>query len=133
MSADFSLETLFVVWLGAFLGAFAAGGAGFAFALAASAIWLHVLDPLHTTAMVVASGTLLHGILIWPIRRSIEIARLWPLVVGAAFGIPAGVALLSHTRPDVIRTAIGVFLGGYGLYPLSAPPLPDFRGRGRAG
>ncbi|MEA2833705.1 MAG: uncharacterized protein QOG66_1907 [Methylobacteriaceae bacterium] len=61
MVAGFSFETLIVVWLGAFVGAFAAGGAGFAFALAASAIWLHVLDPLHTTAMVVASGTLLHG------------------------------------------------------------------------
>jgi uncharacterized membrane protein YfcA len=34
MIAAFSLETLVVVWLGAFLGAFAAGGAGFAFALA---------------------------------------------------------------------------------------------------
>jgi uncharacterized membrane protein YfcA len=131
MSADFSLATLVVVWIGAFLGAFAAGGAGFAFALAASAVWLHVLDPLHTTAMVVASGTLLHGILIWPIRRSIEVARLWPFVAGAAFGIPAGVALLSHTPPDIIRTAIGVFLIGYGVYALSAPQLPYFGGGGR--
>jgi uncharacterized membrane protein YfcA len=129
MIAAFSLETLGIVWIGAFLGAFAAGGAGFAFALAASAIWLHVLDPLHTTAMVVASGTLLHGILIWPIRRSIEIARLWPFIAGAAFGIPAGVALLSQTRPDIIRTAIGLFLVAYGVYALTAPQLPYF-GRG---
>jgi uncharacterized protein len=130
--AGFPLETLVAVWLGAFLGAFAAGGAGFAFALAASAIWLHVLDPLHTTAMVVASGTLLHGILIWPIRRSIEMARLWPFVAGAAFGIPAGVALLSHTRPDIIRAAIGLFLVAYGLYALIAPQLPYFGRGGRA-
>jgi uncharacterized membrane protein YfcA len=132
MVAGFSLETLLVVWAGAFVGAFAAGGAGFAFALAASAIWLHVLDPLHTTAMVVASGTLLHGILIWPIRRSIEIARLWPFVAGATFGIPAGVALLSHTRPDIIRAAIGAFLVAYGLYALAAPQLPYFGRGGRA-
>jgi uncharacterized membrane protein YfcA len=132
MIAAFSLETLVVVWIGAFLGAFAAGGAGFAFALAASAIWLHVLDPLHTTAIVVASGTLLHGVLIWPIRRSIEIARLWPFVAGAAFGIPAGVALLSHTRPDIIRAAIGVFLVAYGVYALTAPQLPYFGRGGRA-
>jgi hypothetical protein len=78
MVADIPLQNLVVFWVGAFLRAFAAGGAGFAFALAASAVWLHVLDPLHTTVMVVASGTLLHGILIWPIRRSIEMARLWP-------------------------------------------------------
>jgi uncharacterized membrane protein YfcA len=132
MIPAFSLEALVIVWIGAFFGAFAAGGAGFAFALAASAIWLHVLDPLHTTAMVVASGTLLHGILIWPIRRSIEIARLWPFVAGAAFGIPAGVALLSHTRPDIIRAAIGVFLVAYGVYALTAPQLPYFGRGGRA-
>jgi uncharacterized protein len=132
MVAGLPLETLIAVWLGAFLGAFAAGGAGFAFALAASAIWLHVLDPLHTTAMVVASGTLLHGILIWPIRRSIQIARLWPFVAGAAFGIPAGVALLSHTRADIIRAAIGLFLVAYGLYALIAPQIPYFGRGGRA-
>jgi uncharacterized membrane protein YfcA len=132
MIANFSLQALIIVWIGAFVGAFAAGGAGFAFALAASAVWLHVLDPLHTTAMVVASGTLLHGILIWPIRRSIEIARLWPFVVGAAFGIPLGVALLSHTRPNIIRPGIGVFLVAYGIYALAAPQLPYFGRGGRA-
>jgi uncharacterized membrane protein YfcA len=132
MIAGYSFETLIVVWIGAFVGAFAAGGAGFAFALAASAIWLHVLDPLHTTAMVVASGTLLHGILIWPIRRSIEVARLWPFVAGAAFGIPVGIALLSHTRADIIRAAIGLFLVAYGLYALIAPQLPYFGRGGRA-
>ncbi len=132
MIAGLSLANLGIVWLGAFLGAFAAGGAGFAFALAASAIWLHVLDPLHTTAMVVASGTLLHGILIWPIRRSIEIARLWPFIAGGAFGIPLGVLLLSHTRADIVRAAIGVFLVAYGLYALTAPQLPYFGRGGRA-
>ena len=132
MVADIPLQNLVVFWVGAFLGAFAAGGAGFAFALAASAVWLHVLDPLHTTAMVVASGTLLHGILIWPIRRSIEMARLWPFIAGAAFGIPLGVALLSHTRPDITRTAIGGFLVAYGLYALTAPQLPYFGRGGRA-
>jgi uncharacterized membrane protein YfcA len=132
MIAGLSLANLCILWIGTFLGAFAAGGAGFAFALAASAVWLHVLDPLHTTAMVVASGTLLHGTLIWPIRRSIEMARLWPFIAGAAFGIPVGVALLSHTRPDLIRTAIGVFLVAYGLYALTAPQLPYFGRGGRA-
>jgi uncharacterized membrane protein YfcA len=132
MIANFSLQALIIVWIGAFVGAFAAGGAGFAFALAASAVWLHVLDPLHTTAMVVASGTLLHGLLIWPIRRSIEIARLWPFVAGAAFGIPVGVALLSHTRADIVRAGIGGFLVAYGVYALAAPQLPYFGRGGRA-
>ena len=58
--AALSMQTLSIVWAGAFLGALAAGGAGFAFALVASSIWLHGLEPLQTTALVVACGTLLH-------------------------------------------------------------------------
>ncbi|GAC1335494.1 MAG: hypothetical protein NVSMB26_20170 [Beijerinckiaceae bacterium] len=132
MIAGFSLATLTIVWAGAFLGAFAAGGAGFAFALAASSIWLHVLDPLHTTAMVVASGTMLHFVLIWPIRKSIDFARLAPFLIGASFGIPIGLLLLAHSRPDVIRAGIGVFLVAYGLYALLAPRLPYFGRADRA-
>src|SRR3954470_15487903 len=64
-------------------------------------------------------GHAVHGLLIWPIRRSIDIARLWPFMAGAAFAIPAGVALLSHTRPEIIRSAIGGFLVAYGLYALA--------------
>ena len=44
-----TLHLLGFVWLGAFLGAFAVGTAGFAFALAATALWLHVLEKKGTT------------------------------------------------------------------------------------
>jgi uncharacterized protein len=132
MVADIPLQNLVVFWVGAFLGAFAAGGTGFAFALAVSAGWLHVLDPLHTTAMVVASGTLLHGILIWPIRRSIEMARLWRFIAGAAIRHSAGrraavaYACRHHSHRDRRLP------GGYGLYALTAPQLPYFGRGGRA-
>jgi hypothetical protein len=63
--AGITLQVLAFVWLGAFLGALAIGAADFAFALAASALWLHVLDPLRATFLVAACGTLLHVGLIW--------------------------------------------------------------------
>src|ERR1051325_9997381 len=88
--AALSMQTLSIVWAGAFLGALAAGGAGCAFALVASSIWLHGLEPLQTTALVVACGSLLHVTLVWPIRESIEPSRLYPFIIGAVVAVPAG-------------------------------------------
>ena len=132
MTAALTLQTLGVVWLGAFLGAVAAGGAGVAFALTASAVWLHALEPVHTTMLVVACGTLLHVTLVWPVRRSIEPARLLPFAVGGLIGIPIGVALLTHVDTRGLKGALGLFLVVYGTYALLAPRLPEIRGGGRA-
>ena len=60
MIAGYSLDTLAFLWLGALLGGIAAGGAGFAFGLAASSIWLHRIDPLHSTICSSGCGVLLH-------------------------------------------------------------------------
>ena len=130
--AALTLQTLGVVWLGAFLGAVAAGGAGFAFALTASAVWLHALEPVHTTMLVVACGTLLHVTLVWPVRRSVEPARLLPFAIGGLIGIPIGVALLTHVDTRGLKGALGLFLVVYGTYALLAPRLPEIRGGGRA-
>lgn len=132
MTIAMTAQTLGIVWLGAFVGALAAGGAGFAFALAASAIWLHALDPMHTTAFVVASGVLLHGGFVWSMRRSIEPARLWPFVLGCLVGIPFGVRLLTHMDANLLKSVLGCFLVLYGLYALLAPRLPHIQGGGRA-
>ena len=101
--ADVTLDILGFVWLGAFLGAFAVGTAGFAFALAATALWLHVLDPLHTTLLVVACGTLLHIGLIWRIRRTIEPRRVSPFVISGLLGVPIGVYVLTRSDPHAIK------------------------------
>jgi uncharacterized membrane protein YfcA len=131
VSATLTLHTLAYVWAGAFIGALAAGGAGFAFALAASAIWLHALDPVHTTALVVACGTLLQFALIWPVRHGIDRNRLWPFLLGGLIGIPLGVQLLTCGNPGTIKFALGGFLIGYGVYALIAPQLPRITGGGR--
>lgn len=126
------IATLSVLWAGAFIGALAAGGAGFAFALAASAIWLHALDPLQTTALIVACGSVLHVTLVWPIRRSINGARLAPFLVGAIIGVPLGVVLLTHINPSPLKMALGVGLAAYATYALIAPKLPVIAFGGRA-
>jgi uncharacterized membrane protein YfcA len=126
-----STQTLSIVWAGAFLGALAAGGAGFAFALVASSIWLHGLEPLQTTALVVACGSLLHVTLVWPIRGSIEPTRLLPFIIGAVVGIPLGVLALTHFNGSALKISLGVFLTVYGCYALLAPRLPQVTFGGR--
>jgi uncharacterized membrane protein YfcA len=122
--AGFAFHTIALVWLGALVGGIAAGGAGFAFALAASSIWLHALDPLHTTAFVVASGTLIHVGFVWSMRRSLEPTRLAPFIVGAFVGIPIGVHILSHSNTRILKLVLGLFLIAYGVYALTKPQLP---------
>jgi len=53
------LDTLGFLWLGALLGGIAVGGSGFAFGLAASSIWLHRIDPLHSAILITGCGVLL--------------------------------------------------------------------------
>src|SRR5712691_186701 len=118
MSADLTvagitLEMLAFVWLGAFLGAFAVGTAGFAFALATSALWLHVLDPVHTTLLVAACGTILHVGLIWTVRASIEIRRVSPFMVAGLVGVPIGIYVLTRADPHGLKIALGVFMAAY--------------------
>lgn len=79
--AGLNLEILGFVWLGAFVGAFAVGTAGFAFALAATALWLHVLEPLRATLLVAVCGTILHIGLIWRIRHAVEPRRVLPFIL----------------------------------------------------
>ncbi len=131
MTAELTLQTLAFVWLGAFLGAMAAGAAGFALGLAASAIWLHVLDPLHNTILIVGCGFALHVGLIWRLQASIDVPRLWPFLAGGLVGVPLGVVLLTHVNPHAVKMALGVFILVYGIYVLAAPRLPVVSASGR--
>jgi uncharacterized protein len=125
------LDTLGFLWLGALVGGIAAGGSGFAFGLAASSIWLHRIDPLHSTILITGCGVLLHMATIWPQRRNIQIGKLWPVVAGGLPGIPIGVYLLTYTDGGVLKTVLGIFLVVFGTYALLAPRLPVISVGGR--
>jgi uncharacterized protein len=131
MLAGLSLEILGFLWLGALLGGIAAGGSGFAFGLAASSIWLHRIDPLHSAILITGCGTLLHLTTIWPQRRHVELGRLWPFVAGGLVGIPIGVRLLVYTDAAVMKSVLGVFLLVFGTYALFSPRLHKVTGGGR--
>ena len=131
MIAGYPIETLAVLWLGTLLGAIAAGGAGFAFGLTASSIWLHRIDPLHSALLINCCGTLLHLTTIWPQRQHIEVRRVWPFVVGGLIGIPIGVRVLLILDANVLKAVLGVFLLLFGTYALLAPRLHTIHAGGR--
>jgi uncharacterized membrane protein YfcA len=124
-------DTLAFLWLGALLGGIAAGGSGFAFGLAASSIWLHRIDPLHSAILITGCGVLLHMTTIWPQRRHIEVSRLWPFIAGGIAGIPIGVRLLVYTDAAVMKAVLGWFLLAFGAYALVSPRLHTVKGGGR--
>lgn len=127
-----TLDTLAILWLGALLGGIAAGGSGFAFALAASSIWLHRIDPLHVAIMSTGCGVLLHLSTLWPQRRHIELARLWPFIAGGLAGVPIGVYLLAFTDAAILKVCLGTFLMVFGIYAFIAPKLASITAGGRA-
>jgi uncharacterized membrane protein YfcA len=116
---------------GAFVAALAAGLAGFAFALIASALWLHVVPPLQAVPLIIASALTIQAFSIWQLRRSIRYDRLWPIAVGGILGVPLGVAALRFADPHLFRLAVGAFLVLYSLLMLLRPPLRAISGGGR--
>ena len=118
------LSTLAVLWLGAFFGGFASGAAGFAFGIVGASIWLHAIDPLYTTVLIVTGGLAIQTGTIWPLRRLLEWRRPIPALIALIVGVPIGVWLLLHTDTRALKLAFGVFLAIYGIYALLAPRLP---------
>ena len=58
----------------AFLGGFASGLAGFAMGFVVSGIWLHVITPIQTTALIAGYGLWTQGYGVWKLRQITELA-----------------------------------------------------------
>ena len=116
--------------LGTFVAAYVTGLAGFAFAMVATAIWLHALPPKQAIVLIVAYALLVQGYAVWKLRRSIRIRRLAPFVVGSAVGIPAGLAILNWASAPGLRAVVGIALVLFAAYNLARPNLPQLKQAG---
>src|SRR5262249_35638799 len=106
------------------------GVAGFAFGLVAAGVWLHILTPMQTATLIIAFGLVVQGISVWKLRHALRWSRLWPFLLGAAFGVPLGVAILGWARPDYVRVTVGVVLVLYSAYSLARPAMKPVKAGG---
>ena len=107
----------------AFLGGFASGLAGFAMGFVVSGIWLHIITPIQTTALVVGYGLWTQGYGVWKLRRSLNWRSLAPFLVAGALGVPIGTMLLTYVDPAYMRIGVGVLLVLFSIYGLTQPKL----------
>jgi uncharacterized membrane protein YfcA len=111
----------------AFVGGLASGVAGFAMGFIVSGIWLHILTPLQTTALIVGYALLTQGYGVWKLRQALVWRNVAPFIIGGILGVPIGTMLLTYLNPVHLRTGVGVLLIVYGAYGLAQPKLPTIR------
>src|ERR1041385_8345521 len=112
---------LAIVVTGAFLGAVITGGAGFAFAIIATVIWLHVLTPIQNVMLAAACASTLHVASVWHFLHEISFERLWPFLAGAVLGAPVGIYALQFIPADQFRFAIGILIIAYSIFMAARP------------
>lgn len=104
-----------------FFGGMVTGLAGFAMGLVVSGVWLHILTPAQTAMLIVGYGLLTQSYNIWRLRSALRWRLIAPFVIGGAFGVPAGAALLTYVNAAYVRTGVGVLLIVYSTYFLLRP------------
>jgi hypothetical protein len=105
----------------AFAGGFVSGFSGFAMGLVVSGVWLHIITPVQTAALIAGYGLLTQGYGILKLRQALNWHSIWPLVLGTTIGVPIGVILLNYIDPVYLRLGVGVLLVLYAIYSLARP------------
>jgi uncharacterized membrane protein YfcA len=114
--------------LATFLGGLTTGVAGFAMGLVVSGIWLHILTPVQTAALIVLYALLTQSYSMWKLRHAIDWRRMAPFVISGVIGVPVGTLLLTYIDPGHMRTAIGVLLVLFSTYNLVRPSFKPVQG-----
>jgi len=117
--------TLFVV--AAFAGGFVSGFSGFAMGLVVSGVWLHIITPIQTAALIAGYGLLTQGYGILKLRQALNWQKIWPLTLGRTIGIPIGVILLRYINPVYLRFGVGALLVLYTIYGLVRPAFKPMK------
>lgn len=118
---------LAVFLLSIFIGGIVSGLAGFAMGLVVSGIWLHILTPAQTAALIVGYGLLVQSYSIWKLRHALNWRTVAPFIAGGVIGVPLGAALLTYMNPDYLRTGVGVLLVAYSSFFLLRPTVHTVR------
>jgi uncharacterized membrane protein YfcA len=124
---------LLLLAFGAAVAGFVQGLSGFGFGMIAMSIWVWGVEPGVAAVMAVSgglSGQLLQAL---TVRRGLRLAALAPFLVGAALGVPLGVAVLPHLDARLFKLTLGCILVVCCPAMLMAHRLPRLAFGGRLG
>jgi uncharacterized membrane protein YfcA len=113
--------------LAAFIGGFASGLAGFAMGFVVSGIWLHLISPVQTTALIVGYGLWTQGYGVWKLRHALNWHTVAPFIIAGSLGVPIGTILLAYVDAAHLRAGVGLLLVVYSIYGLTQPALRPWR------
>lgn len=119
--------TLALFLFATFLGGFTSGLTGFAAGLVVSGIWLHILTPLQTAALIASYGMVNQGYGVWNVRHALQWRRISPFVIGGAVGVPLGAYLVTFLNPAHLRIGVGALLIVYSAYNLARPTFTPIK------
>jgi uncharacterized membrane protein YfcA len=127
---SFDPATLVFVIAGALVAGFTTGFAGFGTGLVASGFWFHVLPAAMVPPLVALASVAGQIVGFVTVRKAFDWVRLMPFLIGAAVGIPLGVAALAAVSPFWLKMSAGAFLVVYSAYQLLARRQRDIGDRG---
>ncbi|MEI7636514.1 MAG: sulfite exporter TauE/SafE family protein [Syntrophus sp. (in: bacteria)] len=117
------METLPYLIIIMLLAGFIQGFSGFGSVLLSLPLLALFMDVKTAIPLVAIMGVLLTILLLIPLWKELEWQRIWPLLAGAAPGIPLGVFMLKFMDGRFILTLLGLILVCYSLYSLLFPVI----------
>ena len=111
--------TLALLVLGALLGGFVSGLAGFGGGPVVLVLWLMVIEPRTAVPLLMVSAVAHQMLTLHLIWKAIDLRRLAPMAIGGLIGVPLGVMLLGTLSPALVRAVAGIFLVVYTLVRLT--------------
>ena len=125
------MDAQFLIFLavGAAMGGFVNGLAGFGTALFTLGWWLQVMPPLQAVAISLVMGVVPGVQGVWIVRRDIDPRRLLLFLIPGFLGIPLGLFILDMIDARLLKIVIAGFLLLYGGFFLLRRNLPAIRRR----
>lgn len=126
-----SSEDLFVLILGAGVGGFVNGFAGFGTALFALGFFLRILPPTEAVAITLVLSVVTGVQGVWVVREKVRnhLPRLLRFLLPGILGIPLGTLILSIIDDRVLQFMVAVGLLAYGVIFALRRNLPTFERR----
>jgi len=126
-------ETIAFLVTGAALAGLVMGLVGFGTGLAALGFWLFVVDPVLAVPLISICSLATTAFTFRVFSYAISWKRLAPFFIGAAAGLPLGIALLAKLDPAIFKVSTGIFLIGYTAFRLLLLPQITLKNAGRVG